>query len=90
MFSIKFIGADDLGAIFDTVSKMEGWTGSICRGMVALYFGTGLRPSELRLAELRDLDIKKARIFVRHPKGEDNWASAVWVDIIRMDMMPMI
>ena len=69
---------------------MEGWTGSICRGMVALYFGTGLRPSELRLAELRDLDIKKARIFVRHPKGEGNWASAVWVDIIRMDMMPMI
>ncbi len=80
---IRHIDLDDLVTVFDTVETMKGWTGSICRGMVSLYFGTGVRPSELRLAEYRDLDLRKERLFVRHPKGEGNWASAEWVDIIR-------
>jgi len=87
---IRHIDLDDLVTIFDTVETMEGWTGSICRGMVSLYFGTGVRPSELRLAEYRDLDLKKESLFVRHPKGEGNWASAEWVDIIRQDVVPMV
>jgi integrase len=38
--------------------------------MVSMFFGYGLRPSELRLAEYRDLDLKWERIFASHPKGE--------------------
>ncbi len=87
---IKYIEPEDLSKIFEVVEGFKGWTGCVCRGMVANYFGSGLRPSELRLAEAKDLDLKRGRIFVRHPKGESNWASQVWVDIIREDMLPMI
>jgi integrase len=87
---VRFIELHDLGRIFDATHDLKGWTGSVSRGMVALYYATGLWPSELRLAEFRDLDLRRARIFVRHPKGESNWASQVWVDIIREDMMPLI
>jgi len=87
---VRTMSADDLAKIFEVVGRMEGWTGSMCRGMCAIYFASGLRPSELRLAEYKDLDLKKERIFVSHPKGEGNWASRVWVDFIRADMMPLI
>lgn len=47
-------------------------------------------PKELRLAHLKDLDLKRMTLFIRHPKGESSWASATAVDIIRPDMVPMI
>lgn len=87
---IIFIEPEDLRQILDTKKEMPGWYGAMYRGMVSLYFATGLGPSELRKAELEDLDLKMMRIFVRHPKGESNWASKAWADIIWGDMVPMI
>lgn len=88
--NIRCIDNDDLVAIFEVAAGLDRWTGSVCRGMIAIYFATGVRPSELREAELRDLDLAGERIFVRHPKGEGSWAAPEWRDIIRGDMLPLI
>jgi len=88
--TIRVIDEDDLPVIFEAAMRIKGWTGSVARGMMALYFATGVRPSELRLAEFNDLDMTRLRFFVRHPKGEGNWASPEWVNIIRGDVIPLI
>lgn len=87
---IRTIDKLDLDQIFDTANDMTGWQGSVARGIISLYFGTGVRPSELRLAEADDLKIKKMSLYVRHPKGEGSWASPQEVAIIRGDMVPII
>lgn len=87
---IRAIDPHDLILIFATVKELEGWTGSVARGMLSLYFATGARPTELRLAHFEDLNLKKRTFFVRHPKGEGSWASPEIVNIIREDMVPMI
>jgi site-specific recombinase XerD len=66
--NIRSISSGDLKDIFQAADRMEGWHGSIARGMAAMYFATGVRPSELRLAEFRDLDLKHERFFVRVPR----------------------
>lgn len=87
---IRTINERDLESIFCTVDDMEGWNGSVARGMIALYFGTGVRPSELRMAHVEDLNLRKMVLFVRHPKGEGSWSSPQDVEIIRGDMIPYI
>jgi len=87
---IRVIPDKDLGRIFSATKGMEGWRGTMARGMTALYFATGVRPKELRLAHLEDLDLGKMTLFVRHPKGEASWASREEVSIIRRDMVPLV
>jgi len=87
---IRVIAENDLETIFCTLADMREWRGSVARGMIALYFATGVRPKEARLAHFKDLDIRKRVFFVRHPKGEGSWASSETVDIIRPDMLPFI
>ena len=88
--AIRTIHVDDLITIFETLDSMEGWDGSVSRGMCALAFTTGIRPKEFRLAQVEDLDLNRMRFFVRHPKGEGSWASQEWVDIIRPEMRPLL
>ena len=59
----------------DRLSKMPGWRPSVVLAATALYLHTGLRPKELRLASIRDLDLQRWTLRVRHPKGEQAWAS---------------
>jgi len=87
---IRVISENDLQAIFETTEGMDGWRGSVSRGVVALFFATGIRPSEARLARLDDLNLEKRTFFVRHPKGEGSWASPSEVEIIREDMLPFL
>lgn len=87
---IRSIERNDLAVIFESVKEIEGWTGSMARGMLALYFATGVRPKELRLAHFDDLNLRKRTLFVRHPKGEGNWASPETVNMIREDVFPLI
>ncbi len=84
---IRVIGRGDLDRIFETVERMGGWHGSVATGMIALYFATGARPKELRLAHFEDLDLEKGWLFIRHPKGEGSWAGGSQVAIIRPDVM---
>ncbi len=41
--------------------------------LTTFYVATGLRPSELRLARLEDLDVRRWRFYVRTPKGAGVW-----------------
>jgi len=87
---IRAIEPDDLALIFDSVRDLKGWTGAVARGMLALYFATGVRPTELRVAHFDDLNLRKRTFYVRHPKGEGSWASPETVNIIREDVVPLI
>jgi integrase len=87
---IRTIKEDDLLTIFESLESMEGWQGSVAKGMISLYFATGARPKEGRLAHTEDLDLKKTQFYIRHPKGEGSWASSEWVEIIRLDMVPFL
>lgn len=42
---------------------------------MAFLPATGIRPQEVRLARLKDLELPKRRILVAHPKGEGSWAA---------------
>jgi integrase/recombinase XerD len=46
-----------------------------------VYAYTGLRPKELRLAQIEDLDTVKWTIWVRHPKGEGKYGKQRTVPI---------
>ena len=87
---IRTLTVEDLKTIFVSLDTMPGWRGSLARGMCALYFATGVRPSELRRAELADLKLEKMQLYIRHPKGEGSWGIPEDVEIIREDMLPMI
>jgi len=87
---IKSLSVDEVQRIFDTVQTMKGWAGAQARGIVALAFETLARPSEIRLAQARDLDLTRGRFFVRNPKGKGSYASGQWVDLIRPDVRPLL
>jgi integrase/recombinase XerD len=72
---IRVLSEGVLRRLQSRLEKMPGWEGCVARFMVAMYAFAGLRRSELRLARLRDLDMKNWRILVVHPKGEGAWAS---------------
>ncbi len=60
-----------------TVSKLAneaGWRPRMVLAATALYYHTGLRPKELRLVALRDVDLGRWTLTIRHPKGEGAWA----------------
>ncbi len=52
------------------------------RFIVAIYPATGLRPSELRLARIEDLNLKDMTFMVRHPKGEGSYGEKRVVSIM--------
>jgi integrase len=88
--AIRVIDEADLDKILATIDTMEGWRGSMARGMMPLYFATGVRPSELRFAYLEDLDLENGTLFIQKPKGAGSWAEPEMVCIVREDMLPYI
>lgn len=67
----------DDGWFSDTVPRLAsetGWRPRMVLAATAIYYHTGLRPKELRLAALRDLDLQRWTLTIRHPKGEGSWA----------------
>ena len=61
-----------------TISRLAhatGWRSRMVLAATAIYYHTGLRPKELRLAGLSDLDLQRWTLTVRHPKGEGTWAA---------------
>lgn len=59
--------------IINGASKLGGWHGVVATFMCAFYPYTGLRPSELRLAKRKDLDVSKWVIKVSNPKGKNRY-----------------
>lgn len=60
----------------------EGWFRAKAEFLTKVYVATGLRPSELRLTFMDDLDTRRWRIYVRNPKGGGVWAAERTVTIM--------
>lgn len=87
---IKVLSVEEIGKIFDTIDKMEGWRGSVARGMIYLAFETLARPTEIRTAFLCDLDMITHTFYVRNPKGKGSFASAQTLEMINPDYLPQL
>ncbi len=79
---VRHLPADAIDRIHNTALTMEGWRGSIARFLTLVYPYTGLRPSELRKIEFRDLDLARWTMMVRHPKGERSYGRQRSVGIL--------
>jgi len=86
--AIKAMTVDQSDGLLDALSEPSRWDEVVMLGVVALGLSTGCRPSELRLAEINDLDLKRGQFYVRHPKGEGSWASPQKVQLVRDDLVP--
>src|SRR6266705_3768194 len=65
---------DWFAAIVSKLANETDWRPRMVLAATAIYYHTGLRPKELRLAALRDLDLRRWTLAIRHPKGEGSWA----------------
>jgi len=72
---VKTLTDEELNAIFQGAERISRWEGEVARFLCAIYPATGLRASELRLARIQDIDIKKWEIRVVNPKGKERYAS---------------
>jgi len=79
---IEVLDSEDLRRLREGADRIDGWNGSVARFLAVFLSATGLRPKEIRLARLRDLELDKGRIFVSHPKGEGSWAAADYAPIL--------
>jgi len=68
------LSQDDLERIRSAADTIEGWRGDVVRFLVNVLPFCGLRPKEIRLARLQDVDTTRWTILVSHPKGEGAWA----------------
>lgn len=87
---IRALNIDELRAVFRALAGIEGHKGHILRGLTALAFSAGTRPKEAILSEVKDLNLEEGSFYVRHPKGEESWASPSKVALIRGDMIPIL
>ena len=72
----------DVIRLQSAADKMGGWTGEVARMLTAFLPATGLRPSELRQANLDDLDVRNWTFRVRYPKGRNRYAKKRTVVIL--------
>ncbi len=71
--TIRVLDERSLMTIQQAAETMRGWNGDLARFMVWFYPYTGVRPSELRLAHVEDLNLRTWEFSVRHPKGDGSW-----------------
>ncbi|HEY3420618.1 MAG TPA: site-specific integrase [Methanomassiliicoccales archaeon] len=69
-------------SVGSSTGEPEGWRRAKARFLTTIYVATGLRPSELRLAFMEDLDVSRWRFYVRSPKGVGVWAETRTVTIM--------
>ncbi|MCE5297235.1 MAG: site-specific integrase [Euryarchaeota archaeon] len=73
--SIRSLDKEELELIWKASEDIHGWTGEVTRFVMYAYPYMGMRPSELRLAKLSDLDTKNWSIKVSNPKGKGKYGS---------------
>ncbi len=61
---------EDLIAVLQACRQVGGWKGEACRFATAMLTFLQLRPGELQLSSLRDLDTRKWTFLVANPKGK--------------------
>ncbi len=80
--AIKALSPVELSAIQFKANEISGWRGEIIRFITAIAPYSGVRPSELRLAWIDDLDAHNWSLFVRFPKGATKYADQRSVPIL--------
>lgn len=73
--SARVLDDDDLDQVRAAAEGMEGYRGAVARFLAVFLPYTGLRPKEVLGVRLADVKLRKRRVRVVHPKGEDRWAS---------------
>lgn len=79
---IEVLDAEDLRRLREGAERLDGWSGAVARFLAGFLPATGLRPKEVRLARLADLDMARARLLVSHPKGEGSWAAPDYAPVL--------
>ncbi len=86
---IKALTMSDLESIQQAAEKIgsargepKEWRASKAKLLACAYVATGLRPSELRLSHLVDLDTHTWKLYVRVPKGAAKWAENRRVTVV--------
>lgn len=79
---IRTLSEDELARVRAAADSIEGWAGVTARFLVVFLPASALRPKEIRLARLRDLELERGRILVSHPKGEGSWAAPDYAPVL--------
>ncbi len=79
---IEVLTLQDLQRLRAAADTIAGWDGVVARFAVEFIVSTGLRPKEVRLARVKDLDHDRWRLLVAHPKGEGSWAAADYAPVL--------
>jgi len=72
---------DEVSRVLHGCEGIPGWRGECMKVMFWTYAYTGLRLSELRRAEVKDLDTREWTLRVSHPKGERTYGQCRTVPI---------
>lgn len=83
------LSAEDLDRLRRGADAIEGWRGDVARFLVNVLPYCGLRPKEVRLSRLVDVDTIRWHFTVAHPKGEQAWASTDVAPILPPGRQPM-
>lgn len=70
---IKVLSRQDIKKIINTANQIGGWWGEVARIVCLLYIITGVRPSELREADLKDMNINTWIFTISRPKGRGRY-----------------
>ena len=78
---IKHLSFDEIGQIMGAVNQMTGWWGCVARFATLVYLQTGMRPTELRVSNLEDLNMDASTIIVSCPKGVNTYGEkrTIWI-----------
>lgn len=71
---LNSLNEEEVKLIMQAAEGIKGWQGEVTRFIIAVYPFTGARPSELRLAQIDDIDTHRWTLFIRSPKGQGKWA----------------
>lgn len=75
--SIQIVPGENLDQLMAGLWELEDeWWDAVGKAALTLYLHTGMRPSELRTARLKDLDLSRLEIVVSNPKGKRRWANS--------------
>jgi integrase/recombinase XerD len=79
---VRTISTQDIQLIQQAAQTIEGWNGSVARLITKMYYYTGLRPSELRKIEFRDVNTREWSLVVSHPKAEETYGEPRKLEIM--------
>jgi len=79
----------EVKVIIKASQEIDGWAGNVCAFIIPFHYYSALRPSELRMAYLEDLDVELETIWVRFPKGYERGAEQRTVNL-PPEVMPYV